>query len=214
MLDCIDPNTGGRGNGENLHAFEHEAPEPGEFADNEGIAFAKFAQDSCNPAFAPWDLAGHLFLDELDTAEILLVGKDEDIGPVLVQVLGVLGDPQVSDGPGRFFQAPSAKLKEATASDIFRRLNSYSRQHSLYIAMKAFGQIIRSLFILRYIDQVELRQAIEKQLNRVELANSFTRAIAVGNPRGLEHAEKSEQEIAESCNRLIKTASSAGTIYT
>ena len=96
------------------------------------------------------------------------------------------------------------KLKEATASDIFRRLNSYSRQHSLYIAMKAFGQIIRSLFILRYIDQVELRQAIEKQLNRVELANSFTRAVAVGNPRGLEHAEKSEQEIAESCNRLIK----------
>ena len=70
--------------------------------------------------------------------------------------------------------------------------------------MKAFGQIIRSLFILRYIDQVELRQAIEKQLNRVELANSFTRAVAVGNPRGLEHAEKSEQEIAESCNRLIK----------
>ena len=98
------------------------------------------------------------------------------------------------------------KLKEATASNIFRRLNSYSRQHSLYIAMKAFGQIIKSLFILRYIDQIELRQAIEKQLNRVELANSFTRAVAVGNPRGLEHAEKSEQEIAESCNRLIKNS--------
>ena len=29
-----------------------------------------------------------------------------------------------------------------TASEIFRRLNSYSRQHSLYKAMKAFGQII------------------------------------------------------------------------
>ena len=96
------------------------------------------------------------------------------------------------------------KLKEATASELFRRLNSYSRQHSLYKAMKAFGQIIKSLFILRYIDEVELRQAIEKQLNRVELANSFTRAVAVGNPRGLEHADKAEQEIAESCNRLIK----------
>ena len=80
------------------------------------------------------------------------------------------------------------KLKEATASEIFRRLNSYSRQHSLYKAMKTFGQIIKSLFILRYIDEVELRQAIEKQLNRVELANGFTRAVVVGNPRGLEHA--------------------------
>ena len=98
------------------------------------------------------------------------------------------------------------RLKEATASEIFRRLNSYSRQHRLYAAMKAFGQIIKSMFILRYIDQVELRQAIEKQLSKVELANSFTRAVAVGNPRGIEHAEKEAQEIAEGCNRLIRNS--------
>ena len=71
-------------------------------------------------------------------------------------------------------------------------------------AMKAFGQIIKSRFILRYIDEVELRQVIEKQLNKAEFANRFTRAVAVGNARGLEHAEKAEQEIAESCNRLIR----------
>ena len=49
------------------------------------------------------------------------------------------------------------KLKETTASSIFRRLNSYSHQHRLYQGMKAFGQIIKSMFILHYIDQVELR---------------------------------------------------------
>lgn len=96
------------------------------------------------------------------------------------------------------------KLKETTASDIFRRMNSYSKQHTLYKAMKAFGQIIKTLFILRYLDELELRQAIEKQLNKVELANRFTRAVAVGNPREYTQAEKEEQEIAESCNRLIK----------
>ena len=42
------------------------------------------------------------------------------------------------------------KLKETTASDIFRRLNSYSKQHRLYQGLKAFGQIIKSQFILRY----------------------------------------------------------------
>ena len=51
---------------------------------------------------------------------------------------------------------------------------------------------------------MELRQAIEKQLNKVELANRFTRAIAVGNPREFTQGDKEEQEIAESCNRLIK----------
>ncbi len=75
------------------------------------------------------------------------------------------------------------KLKENTASDIFQRLNSYSRQHTLYQTIKSFGQTIKSLFILRYINEVELRQAIEKQLNKVELANRFTRAVAVGSPR-------------------------------
>lgn len=75
------------------------------------------------------------------------------------------------------------RLKESTASDIFRRLNSYSKQHRLYQALKAFGQIIKTDFILRYLDDVELRQAIEKQLNKVELANGLTRAVAVGNPR-------------------------------
>lgn len=98
------------------------------------------------------------------------------------------------------------KLKENTASDIFRRLNSYSRQHALYQTLKAFGQIVKSLFILRYIDDVALRQAIEKQLNKVELANRFTRAVAVGNPREFTQAEKEEQEIAEGCNRLIKNS--------
>ena len=102
--------------------------------------------------------------------------------------------------------ATTIKLKENTTSDIFRRLNSYSRQHALYQTMKAFGQIIKSLFILRYVNEVELRQAIEKQLNKVELSNRFARAVAVGNPREYTQTEKEEQEIAEGCNRLIKNS--------
>jgi len=102
--------------------------------------------------------------------------------------------------------AVTIKLKETTASDIFRQLNSYSKQHKLYQALKAFGQIIKSDFILRYIDDVELRQAIEKQLNKIELTNRFTRAVAVGNPREFTQGDKEEQEIAEACNRLIKNA--------
>jgi TnpA family transposase len=98
------------------------------------------------------------------------------------------------------------KLKENSASEIFRRLNSYSRQHTLYQTVKSFGQIIKSLFILRYLDDLELRQAIEKQLNKVELANRFSRAVAVANPREIIQTDPDEQAIAESCNRLIKNS--------
>ena len=102
--------------------------------------------------------------------------------------------------------AATIKLRENTASDIFRRLNSYSRQIPLELALKAFGQIVNSLFILRYVDDLDLRWAIEIQLNKVELANRFTRAVAVGNPCELTQTEKEEQEIAEGCNRLIRNS--------
>lgn len=62
------------------------------------------------------------------------------------------------------------------------------------------------MIFLKYLNDVEFRQAIEKQLNKVELANCFTKAVAVGDPRGFTQAEKEDQEIAERCNRLIKNS--------
>ena len=45
---------------------------------------------------------------------------------------------------------------------------------------------------------------IEKQLDRIEHAHRFTRAVSVGNPREFLQAEKEDQEMAEACKRLIK----------
>jgi TnpA family transposase len=98
------------------------------------------------------------------------------------------------------------KLKETTASQLFRRLNSYSKQHPLYQALKEFGKILKSDFILRFIDDVDLRQAIEKQLNKGENANQFSKAISFGNNHNFLSGEKVEQEMAEGCRRLIKNA--------
>jgi TnpA family transposase len=96
------------------------------------------------------------------------------------------------------------KLKETTASDIFRRLNSYSKQHGLYHALKAFGQIPKSIFILRVIDEPGLRMSIEKVLTGIEHVHAFTRAVSAGNPGEFLQAEKEDQEMAEACKRLIK----------
>ena len=67
---------------------------------------------------------------------------------------------------------------------------------------KAFGQIPKSLFILQVIDDPVLRQAIEKQMDRIE--HVHRRAVSVGNPREFLQAEKEDQEMAEACKRLIK----------
>ena len=98
------------------------------------------------------------------------------------------------------------KLKQTPASQLFKRLNSYSKQHPLWQALKELGKISKSDFILRYIDILEFRQAIEKQLNKSESSNKFSRAVSFGNNQEFLQGEKLEQEIAEGCRRLIKNA--------
>lgn len=98
------------------------------------------------------------------------------------------------------------KLKLTPASQIFKRLNSYSKQHRLYQALKAFGQIIKSIFILTYIDDVDLRQSIEKALNKVEHSQKFAKAVYHGGNQESLQATKEEQEKAEACKRLIQNA--------
>ena len=98
------------------------------------------------------------------------------------------------------------QLKITTASQLFKRLNSYSNQHSLYKALKEFGRITKSLFILKYRDDCVFRQSIEAQLNKVESSNKFSKAISFGHNQEFVQSEKEEQEIAESCRRLIKNA--------
>jgi len=96
------------------------------------------------------------------------------------------------------------KLKRTTASQLFRRLNSYSKQHPLYKALKEFGKIPKTLFILKYADDLEFRQSIEKQLNKVEGSNKLSKAISLGNDHAFSQGEKEDQDIAEGCRRLIK----------
>ena len=96
------------------------------------------------------------------------------------------------------------KLKRTTASQLFRRLNAYAKQHPLYKALKEFGKIPKTLFILKYADDLEFRQSIEKQLNKVEGANKLSKAISLGNDHAFAQGEKEDQDIAEGCRRLIK----------
>lgn len=102
--------------------------------------------------------------------------------------------------------AVTIKMKETTASQLFRRLSSYSKQNPLYRAIKEFGKIIKTIFLLKYIDDVELRQDIEKQLNKLENSNKFAKAVFYGSNQEFQQSTKEEQLIAEGCKRLIQNA--------
>ena len=98
------------------------------------------------------------------------------------------------------------KLKESLPSNILKRLSSYSKQNPLYKAIKEVGRIYKTIFLLKYYDEVVLRQNIEKQLNRVELSNHFAKTIFFGNNQEFKYATKEEQNLAVGCRSLIQSA--------
>ena len=98
------------------------------------------------------------------------------------------------------------KERKTTATQLLKRLTSYSKQHKLYTALKEFGKIIKTDFLLNYIDDVKLRQRIEKQLNKVEASNRFSKAVFFGNNQEFTVATAEEQNIANNSKRLIQNA--------
>jgi TnpA family transposase len=98
------------------------------------------------------------------------------------------------------------KEQKTTATQLLKRLSSYTRQHSIYQAIKEFGKIIKTDFLLNYIDDVVLRQRIEKQLNKVEASNKFAKAVFFGNNAEFTVASVDEQNTANNCKRLIQNA--------
>jgi TnpA family transposase len=96
------------------------------------------------------------------------------------------------------------KLREFKPSTILKRLGSYAKQHPLLHGIKAFGRIIKSLFILQYIDDVTLRQKIEKQLNKGELANRFSSAITFMNTQEIQQSLQEDQEVASMCRLILQ----------
>jgi len=96
------------------------------------------------------------------------------------------------------------KLKHIPAHYLFKRLSSYAKDHPLYKALKEFGRIQKSLYILDFLDDVTLRQKVEKQLNKVELSNKFSKAVMFGNNQEFKVGLKEEQEIIAGCAMLIQ----------
>ena len=88
----------------------------------------------------------------------------------------------------------SIKLGHTKASDLFRRLNrqaflSYDRQNPLYKALSDLGRLLRTIYILRYIDDPEIRASVEEVLANGEHGNvlqerSLVVKIIVGSRKG------------------------------
>ena len=101
----------------------------------------------------------------------------------------------------------SLAQKDVTQATIIRKLSSYARQNQTKKALWELDNICQSIYTLDFIDDVTLRQSVQKALNRGEAYHRFIRAIAFVNGGKLRvKSEARTQQIWSECTRLIANA--------
>lgn len=96
--------------------------------------------------------------------------------------------------------------KETTQSSIVRKLSAYARKNKTKKALWELDNIIKSIYILDYIDDKSLRQYVTKALNRGEAYHRLKKAIAHVNGGKMNVKSENEQHIIHECTRLIANA--------
>lgn len=100
----------------------------------------------------------------------------------------------------------SLAQKDVTQATIIRKLSSYARQNQTKLALWELDNILRTLYILDYIDDVTLRQSVQKALNRGEAYHRFRKSVAFINNGKFRVKTEAEQNLWNDCSRLIANA--------
>ena len=97
----------------------------------------------------------------------------------------------------------SLALKATTQSTIIRKLSSYQRSNRTKKALWEYDNIIKTDYVLRYINSRELRKNVQKALNRGESYNRLRKYIFYVNGGKFRVHSVQEQQIWSECTRLI-----------
>jgi TnpA family transposase len=97
----------------------------------------------------------------------------------------------------------SLALKTTTQSIIVGKLSAYARKNQTRRALWEYDNILRSLYLLDYIDSPSLRQHVQQALNRGENYHQLRRAVAYANFGKLRFRTEHDQQLWEECSRLL-----------
>jgi TnpA family transposase len=97
----------------------------------------------------------------------------------------------------------SLALKTTTQSIIVGKLSAYARKNRTRRALWEYDNIIRSLYLLEYIDSPPLRRNVQRALTRIENYHQLRRAVSYANFGKLRFKTEGEQQIWNECSRLI-----------
>lgn len=103
----------------------------------------------------------------------------QEAGPLLA---GMVGDPIAHDHLAAHWDellrlATSIRTGTVTASAMLRKLSAYPRQNGLALALRELGRLERSIFMLDWLQDIDLRRRTQAGLNKGEARNALARAL-------------------------------------
>ena len=99
--------------------------------------------------------------------------------------------------------AGSLKRGWVTASLLISRLQSYRRQNALTRALQEYGRLVKTIFILRYLESEKLRRRINTQLNKGESLHSLREFLFFANRGKIRRKQEEEQVHQAMCLNLL-----------
>lgn len=100
----------------------------------------------------------------------------------------------------------SIKAGKISSATLLRKLSNDSRKNRLYKAFRELGRVVRTVFLLEYISDLELRQQITATTNKAEAYNGFSKWLFFGGESIIADNDPEEQEKVIKYNDLVANA--------
>jgi TnpA family transposase len=100
----------------------------------------------------------------------------------------------------------SIHTRAVSPSLILDRLGSYVRQNSIYQALVEIGRVQKTIFILRCLDDEQLRRRMRRELNKGEASHDLSRFLCFGKDGVVRGYELKDQMHTFSCLAVLHNA--------
>lgn len=160
--------------------------------------------------FALFDLLGFQFsprIRDLGTQQLYRLGREPRYPHLEARLKGSFDHALIlSRWDDLLRVAGSLKLGWVTASRLIGKLQAYPRQNPLARALQEYGRLIKTLFVLRYLDDETLRRRIHTQLNKGEALHALRRFLVIAHDGKIRRKDQEEQQDQAGCLNLLTNA--------
>ena len=157
--------------------------------------------------FGAYDSVGLAFSPRIrDLADQRLWRLDDTMAPALVEPLvanRVNTERIVAHWDDLLRLGASIHEGAVLPSLILTKLQAFPRQNALAAALQEYGRLVKTLFILRYLQRPELRKRVGGQLNKGESLQGLRDTVHFAHHGDIRHRQLADQAAQALCLTLV-----------